>query len=64
VIEDAPPASRARTALVADLQARLAERAGKPRQFPKGRIDTGNASQPGDRADDAPFNPPAGEKMS
>jgi hypothetical protein len=36
--------------------------AGKPRQFPKGRVDTGNPSQPGD---DVVYEYPGhGEKVS
>jgi len=40
----------------------VTERAGKPRQFPKGRVDTGNPSQPGD---DVVYEYPGhGEKVS
>jgi len=56
------PASRINSPLTLALERRLAERAGKPRQFPKGRVDTGNPSQPGD---DAVYEYPGhGEKVS
>jgi hypothetical protein len=65
VIEDAAPApSRTRTALVAELEARLKERAGKPRQAPQGRVDTGAPSQFGDQDDSAVRDFPAGERVS
>lgn len=63
---DAPREStrtRLRTALTVDLEARLKERAGKPRQFPKGRVDFGAPAHFGDQADDEIRDWPRGEKL-
>lgn len=53
------------TPLIVDLENRLAERAGMPRQKPLGRVDLGNAGRAGDQADDAPPpSMPPGERMT
>jgi hypothetical protein len=56
--------SRTRTPMVADLEARLKERAGKPRSKPMLHVDIGAPAQFGDQADDdAARDFPAGEKL-
>ncbi len=63
--QPAPLSGRPQTELIRDLERRLAERVGKPRSIPRGRVDFGNRSLSEDRADDQPEpNMPAGEKMS
>lgn len=58
------PPQRIRSPLTMSLESELAKaRAKTKRSIPTGRVDIGNASQPGDTPDDSPFNPPAGEKM-
>jgi hypothetical protein len=48
----AAPSSRIRTPMVAELEDRLAARAGKPRSKPNYVVNVGNPAQPGD--EDAP----------
>jgi hypothetical protein len=59
-----PAPRRIKSPLTLDLEKRLAERAGMPRSRPTLHVDIGAPMQAGDQADDAPFNPPAGEKMA
>ncbi len=55
---------RVQTPLVLDLEARLAARAGLPRQKPTAPVNYGNVSRVGDAVDDAPPpNMPPGERM-
>jgi hypothetical protein len=49
---------RVKSPLTLDLEARLKERAGKPRQVPHGRVDIGAPSQFGDQDDSAVRNVP------
>jgi hypothetical protein len=56
--------TRIKSPLTIELEARLKERAGKPRSKPNYVVNTGNASRVGDQADDAPQPEyPAGERM-
>jgi hypothetical protein len=55
--------ARIRTPMVADLEARLKERAGKPRSKPTMHVDYGNPAQFGDQRDDVVHDFPAGERV-
>lgn len=58
------PILRLRTPMVADLEARVAARVGKPRSRPTGPVSLGNAARFGDQRDDAPQPAyPAGERV-
>ena len=59
-----PPApSRVRSPLVADFEARLKERVGKPRSKPTMHVDYGNPGHFGDQRDDVVRDFPAGERV-
>lgn len=64
-IDPPAPSSRARTALVADLQARLAAAKAKTRRStPNFPVNIGNPTRVGeDRADDVSHDSPAGQKV-
>ena len=59
---DAAP--RTRSPMVADLEARLAARAGKPRSKPNYVVNYGNPGRSEDQADDVARDFPQGRKMS
>lgn len=59
-----PQRTRAYTPMVADLERRLAAAKAKTkRSVPGGRVNLGNASRPGDQADDVVRDFPAGERV-
>lgn len=58
------PILRLRTPMVADLQARLAARAGKPRSKPTYVVNTGNPGHFDDQRDDVVRDFPAGSKVA
>lgn len=55
---------RVSSPLTIDLEARLRDRAGKPRSKPSHIVNTGNASRDGDQDDSAVLDFPAGERVS
>jgi len=59
-----PIVTRPRSPLAADLEARLAARAGKPRSKPNHVVNYGNPGRSEDQADDIARDFPAGERMS
>jgi hypothetical protein len=57
------PILRLRSPLVADLEAKLKARAGKPRSKPNYVVNTGNPAHFGDQRDDVVRDFPAGERV-